>query len=130
MARNGGKHYHENYVGQSFQRTANELQKGNKILIDEIDAGIHHSRFKDFWEIILKVAKKENIQLFATTHNIECVKYFKEILQQDNFSEYRNQSRVITLEKLPSNKIESFTRKFKEFEYELDNNFEIRGGDL
>ena len=106
------------------------MNNRNKILIDEIDAGIHHSRFKDFWKIILKVAQKEKIQLFATTHNIECVKYFKEILQQNDFSTYRSQSRVITLEKLPSNTIETFTRKFEEFEYELDNDFEIRGGDL
>ncbi len=106
------------------------LQKGNKILIDEIDAGIHHSRFREFWEVILKVAKKENIQLFATTHNIECVQYFKNILQHPDFIDYQEDSRVITLEKIPSNTIKAYTRKFDEFEYELDNNFEIRGGDL
>lgn len=106
------------------------LQSGNKILIDEIDAGIHHSRFKKFWEVMLKIAQKDKIQLFATTHNIECVKYFKEILQQNDYKEYQNQSRVITLENLTPNIIKAYTRRFGEFEYELDNDFEIRGGDL
>lgn len=106
------------------------LQKENRILIDEIDAGIHHSRFRKFWEVILKVAQKENIQLFATTHNIECVRYFKDMLQTSEFNVCQDVSRVITLQELPAGKVKAYTRCFGEFEYELDNNFEIRGGDL
>lgn len=106
------------------------LNAGNKILIDEIDAGIHHSRFPKFWEVILEVAKKENIQLFATTHNVECIQHFKNILQKDDFVNFRDVSRIITLKQSPNNEIIALTRFFEEFEYELDNEFEIRGGDL
>jgi len=104
------------------------LQKGRRVLVDEIDAGIHYSRFKKFWEVILKFADSQNTQIFATTHNLECVTIFKAILQEENFKYLQDHSRVITIQELPNKSIKSFTRKFKEFEYEIDNDMEIRGG--
>lgn len=106
------------------------LQKGKRILIDEIDAGIHYSHFSSFWKIIIDVARKNNVQVFATTHNLECVNYFAEILKDDKFVSYQNDSRIITLRELPDKNIKAYTRTFSEFEYELNNEFEIRGGDL
>lgn len=106
------------------------LQKGKNLLIDEIDAGIHYSHFPEFWKTIITVANKNNVRIFATTHNIECVKYFSEILKEDNFSQFQQNSRIITLRELPEKKIKAYTRSFNEFEYELNNEFEIRGGDL
>ena len=105
------------------------LQKGRKLLIDEIDAGIHYSHFSDFLKTILKVAKENDVQIFATTHNLECIEYFKEILE-DELVEYQDLSRIISLQKLSESTIKSYTHTFEEFEYELDNEFEIRGGDL
>lgn len=105
------------------------LQSGKRLLVDEIDAGIHYSRFKQFWKVILKVAKKEDIQLFVTTHNIECIKYFDEILNEDDFKDYQNNARVITMEDIGNTTIEAFTRTFEEFDYEIKNELEIRGGD-
>jgi len=105
------------------------LQKGRKLLIDEIDAGIHYSHFSDFLKTILKVAKENDVQIFATTHNLECIQYFKNILE-DELVEYQNLSRIISLQKLSESTIKSYTHTFEEFEYELDNEFEIRGGDL
>ncbi len=106
------------------------LQKGKKLLVDEIDAGIHYSHFIEFWKVILKVAKKNDIQIFATTHNIECIEYFKEVLEEEEMESYQELSKTITLRKLPNGSIKAYTRKFKEFEYELDNELEIRGGKL
>ncbi len=106
------------------------LQKNEKLLIDEIDAGIHYSHFSEFWKTILKVANKNNVQIFATTHNIECVNHFSDILTEDDFKSYQDKSRILTLRELPDNSIKAYTRMFDEFKYELENDFEIRGGDL
>jgi AAA15 family ATPase/GTPase len=106
------------------------LQKGKKLLIDEIDAGIHYSHFLEFWKIILKVAKENDVQIFATTHNLECLQYFKEVLELEEMQDYQELSRTITLRKLPNTHIKAYTRFFKEFEYEIDNELEIRGGKL
>ena len=106
------------------------LQKDKKLLIDEIDAGVHYSHFKEFWKIILKVAKEQNVQIFATTHNIECIKYFQEILEEEELEAYQDCSRTITLKQLQNDTIKAYIRKYNEFEFELENEFDIRGGTL
>lgn len=103
------------------------LQKDNRLLIDEIDAGIHHTRFQEFWQTIILFAKKNNTQIFATTHNLECITYFDILLREDNFSEFQDLSRVLTLKRIEANNVKVYTRKFQEFNYELENNFELRG---
>lgn len=104
------------------------LQKNKKLLIDEIDAGIHYSHFIEFWKVILKVAKENNVQIFASTHNLECIQYFKQILEE--IPDYQSLSRIITLRRLQDSTIKSYTRQFQEFDYDLTNEFEIRGGVL
>ncbi len=106
------------------------LHKGGRLMIDEIDAGIHHSRFKDFWRTILEFAKVNMTQIFATTHNLECIRSFDNLLNEEGFELYKEDSRVITLRELPNGNIKSYTRVHKEFNYELENNIEVRGGDL
>ena len=59
-------------------------QKNGFILIDEIDTGLHYSVQEVLWNVIFKSAKKFNVQIFASTHSIECVKAFS--------SAYSNQS--------------------------------------
>lgn len=46
------------------------------LLIDEVENGIHHSIFEDFWRIILQMANENNVQVIATTHSSDCVKGF------------------------------------------------------
>jgi AAA15 family ATPase/GTPase len=106
------------------------LQKGKKLLIDEIDAGIHYSHFNEFWKVILKVAKENNVQIFATTHNMECIGYFKEVLEEEDMKDYQDLSRTLTLRELPNGRVKAYTRTFEEFEYELNQSLEIRGGNL
>jgi AAA15 family ATPase/GTPase len=101
------------------------LQKDKKLLIDEIDAGIHYSHFFEFWKVVLEVAKEYNVQIFATTHNLECLQHFKDVLENEEFKEL---SRTITLRKFSDNIISESTRTFEEFEYEINRELEIRGG--
>ena len=46
------------------------------LLIDEVENGIHHSIFEDFWRIVLQMAHESNVQVIATTHSFDCVKGF------------------------------------------------------
>ena len=45
-------------------------------MIDEAENGIHHSIQRDFWEMILRTAEENNVQVFATTHSWDCVAGF------------------------------------------------------
>lgn len=43
------------------------------LLIDEIENGIHHSVMPKLWKTLSALAERYNVQIFATTHSIECV---------------------------------------------------------
>lgn len=44
------------------------------LLIDEIDTGLHWSVLGDMWRLVVETAKTLNIQVFATTHSLDCLK--------------------------------------------------------
>lgn len=46
------------------------------LLVDEIENGIHWSVMPDVWRFIVKVARRLNVQVFATTHSNDCLKSF------------------------------------------------------
>ncbi|WP_020605627.1 AAA family ATPase [Spirosoma spitsbergense] len=50
------------------------------LLIDEFENGLHYSVQEKIWEIIFYLAEKLNIQVFATTHSLDCVEAFSAVL--------------------------------------------------
>lgn len=102
------------------------LHKGKILLIDEIDAGIHYSKFKQFWAIILKIAKNDDTQVIATTHNEECIKYFNEVLEELG-EDYQILSRVVQMKKLKDLKVHAY--RFSSFNLAIEKEIEIRGGE-
>jgi AAA15 family ATPase/GTPase len=45
-----------------------------RVLIDEIDNGFHYSVLVDVWKAIQKASQDLKVQIFATTHNLECIR--------------------------------------------------------
>lgn len=43
------------------------------LLIDEIENGLHHSALATIWEGLFLAAKEVGVQIFATTHSLECI---------------------------------------------------------
>jgi hypothetical protein len=44
------------------------------VLIDEIENGLHFSALEQLWGAVHEMAVKTNVQIFATTHSMECVR--------------------------------------------------------
>ncbi len=61
--------------------------KDKLLLIDEIEAGLHHTVQEGLWLKIFEYAKKWNIQVFATTHSEDTVKAFTYAMEQANNAE-------------------------------------------
>ena len=53
--------------------------RGGILLIDEFDNGLHHSVQAKVWELVFSLAQALKIQVFATTHSLDCVKAFSRI---------------------------------------------------
>ncbi|MCW8313504.1 AAA family ATPase [Sphingobacterium sp. InxBP1] len=97
------------------------IHKGKILLIDEIDSGIHFSRFERFWEIIITIAVRDNTQIIATTHNLECINYFARALNNGA----KDLARVIQISK--TDRLKTTTFDFLNFNFALEDNFELRG---
>jgi ABC-type branched-subunit amino acid transport system ATPase component len=57
------------------------------LLIDEIENGLHYSVQLEVWKLIFEVARRLNVQVFATTHNWDCIEAFQEAAAADQQSE-------------------------------------------
>jgi AAA15 family ATPase/GTPase len=102
------------------------LNKGERLMVDEIDTGIYFDRFKQFWKAILQTAKEHNVQLFMTTHSEECLKYFKEVLEED-MPELQKDARSITLvENAKTKMVTAHTYDFEQFEHAFSIGNEVR----
>ena len=96
--------------------------KGKRILIDEIEIGIHHTKIKDFWINIFKVAKELDVQVFATTHSDECIEAFVEAALQ---IEEKN-IRLIKLKETKNGSIKAICYKEDYLEFLVESNTEER----
>ncbi len=55
------------------------------VLIDEVDNGLHYSVMPLLWKAICTAAIENNVQLFATTHNIDSLKGLNTSISEGGF---------------------------------------------
>jgi len=82
------------YIGEGFRRLLSILLaiancQGGAVLIDEIENGIHHSILEDVWSAIAEMARKADVQVFATTHSYECITAAHRAFQSDGTYDLR-----------------------------------------
>jgi AAA15 family ATPase/GTPase len=99
--------------------------KDCRLFIDEIDTGIHHSRRPEFLKTILKIAEELKVQLFMTTHNMECEEAFLSVLNDDK--KESEKFRAISLYRnAQTGQIMNSVRDFGGFAYSLKSGHDIR----
>ena len=57
---------------------------GSTLLLDEIDTGVHYSRLQAMWTMVIRAAQELDIQVFATTHSLDCLRALDEALASDS----------------------------------------------
>ncbi len=60
--------------------TSAVMAEDGVLLIDEVDTGLYYRTQTDMWRLLLDTAKRLNVQIFATTHSLDCVRAFQEAL--------------------------------------------------
>jgi len=92
------------------------------VLIDELENGLGHSAQQKIWKAVLNWAQELNVQVFATTHSIECVKAFN---NSANTTLFGSEAKLF--------RIERKGEKFRAVEYtkellaeSLESNWEVR----
>jgi AAA15 family ATPase/GTPase len=92
------------------------------VFIDEIENGIHYSLLDDLWEIILKISKEQNVQVFATTHSKECIESYARVAKklEDEDVTY------IKMSKQKDGSIYAGVREYKILENSISQDHEVR----
>ncbi len=62
---------------------------GGVVLIDEIENGLHYSVQKKVWQVIAQAARQANVQVFATTHSWECIRWAHEAFSESEEYDFR-----------------------------------------
>jgi AAA15 family ATPase/GTPase len=104
----------------------------DRIMIDEIDTGIHYLKMKEFWNAIIYIAQRRGIQIFATTHSMDCIKAFVEAGEENEL--IKNDLRLIELEEFTNKdgiiKHTATTFNHETLKYKIEMNTNVLGGDV
>ncbi|WP_080057024.1 AAA family ATPase [Spirosoma aerolatum] len=106
------------------------ISRNRRLMVDEIGSGIHFSRLKLYWKSVLQLCKQFKVQLFATTHSLECQRAFVDALEDPEMQQYQKDARNITLLENKQGEVKAVTYDFEQFEYALNIGFNTRGGVL
>ena len=69
------------------------------------------------WRAIIQTAKELNVQVFATTHNIDTLQAANAVLQDDSYTEMQSQWRAFTLRKFPEGELKTYKHTYEQFSY-------------
>lgn len=58
--------------------------KDGVLLVDEVEGGLHYSVQPDVWRLIFKTAQRLNVQVFATTHSMDCIEAFQRAAEEND----------------------------------------------
>lgn len=102
-----------------------------RFFIDEIDNGIHFTKMKGLWKSIFELVLRTNIQLFVTTHSLECLESYAIVANE--FEDLKSHIRQIELEEIiqdGKSRLISSTYSLDLIQSGLDSGINLRGGDL
>jgi hypothetical protein len=95
--------------------------KDGVVLVDEVENGIHYSGQENVWRAIDAATSRSNVQLFASTHSLECIRAAHSAFGRSDSDEFRlfrlGQSR---------NGIEAFAFSRDELDTALQTDLEVR----
>ena len=120
-----------NIMGDGIRRFLNIVtavsEKQNAfILIDEIENGLHYSAYQWLWKSLLSFSTQNNVQLFITTHNIETLASLKSVLDETQFENLRDFSKVFAISKTINSGYKTYKYSYEEFKTAIENDIELR----
>ena len=76
--RDGGSRFPLGTFGDGMRRLlllrlALANNAGGYVLVDEVDTGLHWTVMAGMWRLLVEVACKSRMQVFATTHSHDCI---------------------------------------------------------
>ncbi|NDV64151.1 ATP/GTP-binding protein [Bacteroides sp. 224] len=120
-----------NVLGDGFRKVMSLItqvynSQNGILLIDEIDNGMHFKSLKLMWKSLLKVAESYHVQIFATSHNIDSIQAYNQVLEESDLASCQDKARIFALRKLPDNHPKTYKYTYKQFNYLINEEIELR----
>ena len=96
------------------------------LLIDEVDNGLHYSSMPILWKAIVESAKMYNVQVFATTHNVESLRALNEILENDTYKDLQSNFRSYTIRREENGEHKVIKAEYSQFNHIINQDLELR----
>ena len=91
------------------------------LLIDEIDTGLHWTIMEDMWQFVVEVARRSNVQIFATTHSYDCIRGFGSLLESRPDLEEE-----VSIQKIHSSLKQAVCLRGDQIKVAVEQNIEVR----
>lgn len=100
--------------------------RGGVVLIDELSNGFHYSVMKPMWDIVIRAAIKNDVQIFATTHDEDSIRGFHEAASGVYDKTGREVASGFKLQRLADDELKSYRYSVNQLGYAIEQEMEIR----
>lgn len=94
---------------------------GGWLLIDEIDTGLHYSALEGLWRLIVRTAKRLNVQVCATTHSLDCVNALAAVIEAEKLD-----NQLVSLQRVEAERDKAIEYTAEEIVVAASQNLELR----
>jgi hypothetical protein len=91
------------------------------LFVDEIDTGLHFSVMTDMWKLVIDTASRLDVQVFATTHSLDCVRALAWVRERISLPE-----RDVTLQRVEKGRQRTISYTMDEIVTAAKNHIEVR----
>lgn len=95
--------------------------RGGFLLVDEIDTGLHYSVMVDMWRLLIESSKRLGIQVFATSHSLDCVRALARLRRR-----YPETAAAVTLHRVEKDALTTVVYDADEIVVAAEGHIEVR----
>ncbi len=102
------------------------LSADRLLLIDEFDSGLHYASLPPLIEGLVTLACEQDIQVLATTHNIDALKALRDTMSQPDLAEHRESVCCYALKRDYYKRVRTYRYDHAQFDHCIEHGLELR----
>jgi ABC-type cobalamin/Fe3+-siderophores transport system ATPase subunit len=84
------------------------------LLVDDIGSTLHYAAQVDLWRWLFDMARRLNVQVFATTHSWDCIEAFQHVASENTTDEQAGAGVLVRLDRQPEQPQQIMAESFAE----------------
>lgn len=100
--------------------------RGGMVLIDELSNGFHYSVMKKVWDIVIRAAVKNDVQIMATTHDVDAIRGFHQAAQSLLDESDEEIAAAFKLQRIADDELRPYRFSVEQLGYALEQEIELR----